>query len=131
METESQICLKNKNFSPIMRPVMKQRFQANARERNRTYSVNSAFTVLRSLIPTEPADRKLSKIETLRLATSYISHLDAQLTTGSDNQPCLKLKTIQINDKARDIPVCTFCLSLCRKKVEYDSPYSSVFEQSF
>nr|CAD7410087.1 unnamed protein product [Timema poppensis] len=41
--------------------------------------VNSAFTTLRTLIPTEPVDRKLSKIETLRLASSYISHLQAQL----------------------------------------------------
>ncbi|CAG7720855.1 unnamed protein product, partial [Allacma fusca] len=37
-----------------------------------TQSVNTAFTTLRTLIPTEPADRKLSKIETLRLASSYI-----------------------------------------------------------
>jgi hypothetical protein len=27
-------------------------------------------------------DRKLSKIETLRLATSYIEHLATQLTSG-------------------------------------------------
>jgi transcription factor 15 len=33
-------------------------------------------------IPTEPVDRKLSKIETLRLATSYIEHLATQLTAG-------------------------------------------------
>jgi hypothetical protein len=43
--------------------------------------------MLRTLIPTEPADRKLSKIETLRLASSYISHLGTQLLagTGKDN----------------------------------------------
>ena len=46
------------------------------------FSVNSAFVTLRTLIPTEPADRKLSKIETLRLATSYISHLATQLLAG-------------------------------------------------
>ena len=45
-------------------------------------SVNSAFTLLRTLIPTEPADRKLSKIETLRLASSYIAHLGTQLLAG-------------------------------------------------
>lgn len=49
---------------------------ANARERDRTESVNYAFTLLRSLLPTEPPNRKLSKIEVLRLATSYIEHLD-------------------------------------------------------
>ena len=55
---------------------------ANERERGRTQSVNGAFQHLRGLIPTEPVDRKLSKIETLRLATSYIEHLATQLTSG-------------------------------------------------
>lgn len=45
-------------------------------------SVNSAFVTLRQLIPTEPRTRKLSKIETLRLAKSYIEHLVAVLVTG-------------------------------------------------
>lgn len=56
----------------------KQRHRAiaNARERDRTESVNYAFTMLRSLLPTDPPNRKLSKIEVLRLATSYIQHLD-------------------------------------------------------
>jgi len=44
-----------------------------------TSSVNSAFTTLRTLIPTEPVDRKLSKIETLRLASSYILHLSSHI----------------------------------------------------
>lgn len=72
-------------------------------------SVNSAFNALRTLIPTgnlvserwslkvpcalkksrpifsEPADRKLSKIETLRLASSYIAHLGTQLLAGNLN----------------------------------------------
>ncbi|XP_078735516.1 basic helix-loop-helix transcription factor scleraxis [Lampetra fluviatilis] len=69
----------------------RQRQAANARERDRTHSVNTAFTALRTLIPTEPADRKLSKIETLRLASSYISHLGNVLLLGErcpDGQPC-------------------------------------------
>lgn len=36
---------------------VRQRTAANARERDRTNSVNTAFTALRTLIPTEPADR--------------------------------------------------------------------------
>ncbi|NWZ42122.1 TCF15 factor, partial [Brachypodius atriceps] len=52
-----------------------RRAAANARERDRTHSVNTAFGALRRLIPTRPADRRLSKVETLRLASSYISHL--------------------------------------------------------
>lgn len=62
--------------SPIRAP-------ANARERTRTHSVNDVFNKLRRHIPTEPANRKLSKIETLRLATSYISHL-SELITNAD-----------------------------------------------
>ncbi|EDS41761.1 conserved hypothetical protein [Culex quinquefasciatus] len=72
-----------------------QRSQANARERYRTHSVNSAFTNLRLLIPTEPKNRKLSKIETLRLAKSYISHLIAVLLTGNYKQPCLLSQSYQ------------------------------------
>lgn len=52
-----------------------KRGQANRRERVRTENVNAGFDRLRKLIPTDPLDRKLSKIEILRLATSYIKHL--------------------------------------------------------
>ena len=62
-----------------------ERNMANTRERGRTQSVNGAFQHLRGLIPTEPVDRKLSKIETLRLATSYIEHLSTSLSTGEDS----------------------------------------------
>ncbi|XP_054832338.1 heart- and neural crest derivatives-expressed protein 1 [Eublepharis macularius] len=45
------------------------------KERRRTESLNSAFAELRECIPNVPADTKLSKIKTLRLATSYIAYL--------------------------------------------------------
>lgn len=38
-------------------------------------AVNAAMASLRQLIPTEPRDRRLSKLETLKLATRYIDHL--------------------------------------------------------
>lgn len=57
------------------------------------FSVNSAFNTLRLLIPTEPKNRKLSKIETLRLAKSYISHLNASLTIGKQTNYIRKLST--------------------------------------
>lgn len=44
-----------------------QRVMANVRERQRTQSLNEAFSSLRKIIPTLPSD-KLSKIQTLRLA---------------------------------------------------------------
>lgn len=104
--------------------VSQQRQAANARERDRTHSVNTAFTALRTLIPTEPADRKLSKIETLRLASSYISHLANVLLLGEDcrdGQPCLRYQSILHGPAALSAaslrPICTFCLSNQRKLV--------------
>jgi len=102
---------------------------ANARERDRTHSVNSAFTTLRTLIPTEPADRKLSKIETIRLATSYIAHLQTVLAVGLDevDQPCMILRqrasssTAASDDSTQEsispTHICTFCLSASKSKV--------------
>lgn len=53
----------------------KRRNTANRKERRRTQSINNAFADLRDCIPNVPADTKLSKIKTLRLAKSYISYL--------------------------------------------------------
>ncbi len=51
-----------------------QRLQANVRERQRTQDLNTAFAKLRTIIPTLPSD-KLSKIQTLKLASCYIDFL--------------------------------------------------------
>ncbi|KAM9097840.1 basic helix-loop-helix transcription factor scleraxis [Antechinus flavipes] len=112
----------------------RQRHTANARERDRTNSVNTAFTALRTLIPTEPADRKLSKIETLRLASSYISHLGNVLLVGEacgDGQPCHSTPAFyhhaggasppppppppRDSENSQPKQICTFCLSNQRK----------------
>ncbi|XP_077283599.1 heart- and neural crest derivatives-expressed protein 2-like isoform X2 [Arctopsyche grandis] len=69
---------------PFVR-VVKRRNTANKKERRRTQSINTAFSDLRECIPNVPADTKLSKIKTLRLATSYISYLMGVLE--SDNEP--------------------------------------------
>ncbi|KAM9310819.1 basic helix-loop-helix transcription factor scleraxis-like [Pholidichthys leucotaenia] len=108
-------------------PEVRQRTAANARERDRTNSVNTAFTALRTLIPTEPADRKLSKIETLRLASSYISHLGNVLLLGEglhDGQPChapsppffhVSSSPSRGSESTQPKHICTFCLSNQRK----------------
>jgi len=92
----------------------RRRMEANARERDRTLSVNSAFALLRSLIPTEPKERKLSKIEVLRLASSYISHLnsvcEARKRGGNESTPC--------EDRVGGAKVCTFCLTNKRRKAK-------------
>nr|AKG92784.1 hand [Leptinotarsa decemlineata] len=59
--------------------VVKRRSTANKKERRRTQSINNAYADLRDCIPNVPADTKLSKIKTLRLATSYISYLTRAL----------------------------------------------------
>ncbi|KAL1455529.1 hypothetical protein WDU94_009618 [Cyamophila willieti] len=62
-----------------------QRILANVRERQRTQSLNEAFTSLRKLIPTLPSD-KLSKIQTLKLASRYIDFLCQILHTSEDGE---------------------------------------------
>ncbi|TRY55472.1 hypothetical protein DNTS_032269 [Danionella cerebrum] len=52
-----------------------QRSAANARERARMQVLSKAFSRLKTSLPWVPADTKLSKLDTLRLASSYISHL--------------------------------------------------------
>ncbi|XP_074658796.1 twist-related protein 2-like [Tubulanus polymorphus] len=60
-----------------------QRVLANVRERQRTQSLNDAFSSLRKIIPTLPSD-KLSKIQTLKLATRYIDFLDQVLRNDDE-----------------------------------------------
>ncbi|XP_064309305.1 basic helix-loop-helix transcription factor scleraxis-like [Phalacrocorax carbo] len=106
-----------------------RRAAANARERDRTHSVNTAFGALRRLIPTRPADRRLSKVETLRLAASYISHLAnvlllhrrqaegspaAQPGPQPGPRPCPPPGPQPAAAAPR--PICTFCLSDQRKR---------------
>jgi len=58
---------------------------ANERERARTQSLNEAFARLRRIVPTLPSD-KLSKIQTVRLATRYIDFL--YTTLRCHQSPC-------------------------------------------
>ena len=52
---------------------------AAAMEKSRLMSINKAFEILRTSIPTFPYERRLSKIDTLHLAISYISLLQSVL----------------------------------------------------
>lgn len=54
---------------------MGQRQAANVRERKRMFSVNEAFDELRRKVPTFAYEKRLSRIETLRLAIIYISFM--------------------------------------------------------
>uniref|UniRef100_A0A8C0EDA1 Fer3 like bHLH transcription factor n=1 Tax=Bubo bubo TaxID=30461 RepID=A0A8C0EDA1_BUBBB len=52
-----------------------QRQAANIRERKRMFNLNEAFDQLRKKVPTFAYEKRLSRIETLRLAIVYIDFL--------------------------------------------------------
>ncbi|XP_023328450.1 protein Fer3 [Eurytemora carolleeae] len=58
-----------------------QRRAANIRERRRMFNLNEAFDRLRTKVPTFAYEKRLSRIETLRLAITYISFMDELLNT--------------------------------------------------
>ncbi|XP_016946663.1 uncharacterized protein LOC108022314 [Drosophila biarmipes] len=60
-----------------------QRNAANARERMRMRVLSSAYGRLKTKLPNIPPDTKLSKLDTLRLATLYIKQLITAVETGS------------------------------------------------
>jgi len=60
-----------------------QRHAANQRERKRMKSINEAFEGLRAHIPTLPYEKRLSKVDTLRVAIGYIGFL-AELVDAED-----------------------------------------------
>ncbi|XP_058058625.1 uncharacterized protein LOC131209551 isoform X1 [Anopheles bellator] len=71
-------------------PYKIQRQQTNVRERKRMMrsapngSINSAFDELRVHVPTFPYEKRLSKIDTLRLAIAYIALLREVLEADYD-----------------------------------------------
>ncbi|NXS54388.1 FER3L protein, partial [Brachypteracias leptosomus] len=62
-----------------------QRQAANIRERKRMFNLNEAFDQLRKKVPTFAYEKRLSRIETLRLAIVYISFM-TELLDGSSRQ---------------------------------------------
>lgn len=60
-----------------------QRQAANVRERKRMFSLNEAFDELRRKVPTFAYEKRLSRIDTLRLAIVYISFMTDLLEQNS------------------------------------------------
>lgn len=56
-----------------------------ARERSRVKTLRSAFLDLQRTLPAVPPDTKLSKLDVLVLATTYIAHLMRTLNEGVDD----------------------------------------------
>ena len=70
---------------------MAQRRAANIRERRRMFHLNTAFDKLRKKVPTFAYEKRLSRIETLRLAMMYISFMTEVLREFKDSQLRLPL----------------------------------------
>ncbi|KAL3862267.1 hypothetical protein ACJMK2_008249 [Sinanodonta woodiana] len=77
-----------------------QRRAANVRERRRMISLNDAFDSLRKAVPTFAYEKKLSRIETLRLAILYIGFLQ-ELINSKDPKNILLTKAKSSELKVR------------------------------
>uniref|UniRef100_T1J8F5 BHLH domain-containing protein n=1 Tax=Strigamia maritima TaxID=126957 RepID=T1J8F5_STRMM len=69
---------------------VQQRQAANLRERKRMQSINDAFEGLRAHIPTLPYEKRLSKVDTLRLAIGYIGFLTQLANTDKNSAQTLQ-----------------------------------------
>ncbi|KAK6188130.1 hypothetical protein SNE40_004380 [Patella caerulea] len=67
-----------------------------ARERSRVKTLRSAFLDLQETLPSVPPDTKLSKLDVLILATTYITHLMKTLDSASSNGD---------NNEASSVPI--------------------------
>jgi len=85
----------------VQRPAIKrkrkstptQRVAANIRERRRMCSLNAAFDRLRRRVPAFPHEKKLSRIQTLRLAIRYIMFMSQLVAATSSTPPCCQFVT--------------------------------------
>merc|ERR1712083_336470 len=77
---------RKKNLHPPSPSILRSRRDAaNARERKRMNGLNDAFERLREVVPNLNSDQKLSKIETLLMAQTYIQAL-ARLIEAEDSK---------------------------------------------
>ncbi|XP_075165561.1 protein Fer3-like [Haematobia irritans] len=70
-----------------------QRRAANIRERRRMLNLNEAFDKLRPKVPTFAYEKRLSRIETLRLAITYIGFMTELLNGTPQNSSTPKTQT--------------------------------------
>ncbi|XP_077978650.1 uncharacterized protein LOC144434070 [Glandiceps talaboti] len=112
---------------------MAQRKAANIRERRRMFSLNEAFDELRKHVPTFAYEKRLSRIETLRLAIVYISFM-IDVLNGKDtkdiklnqiNNHFNQLKKIAIGGSSSSIPSASIGMPL-----EQTSPSSEYIDSN-
>lgn len=79
--------VEDEDGTSIKRPrqAVQQRQAANLRERRRMQNINDAFEGLRAHLPTLPYEKRLSKVDTLRLAIGYITFLTELVRADKGN----------------------------------------------
>jgi len=80
-----------------------QRTAANDRERTRMRVLSKAFVRLKTSLPWVPLDTKLSKLDTLKLASSYISYLTKILQDDENNS---NIDDVEANESDYDPNIC-------------------------
>lgn len=92
---------KRRRKSPTQQIV--QRHAANLRERKRMQSINEAFEGLRHHIPTLPYEKRLSKVDTLRLAIGYIGFLTEMISSDMSHSQALQPTS---SEQPRKVMIC-------------------------
>lgn len=67
-------------------------------------SINTAFDELRFHVPTFPYEKRLSKIDTLRLAMAYISLLKDIIESGRQPLEHIEISLRPSNVRRNDLP---------------------------
>ena len=78
---------------------------ANERERDRMRVLSGAFAKLKTTLPWVPADTKLSKLDTLLMATRYIGYLRKQLLEDVESTQQLSEEVKEVADQAVSHPI--------------------------
>ena len=89
-----------------------RRVKANTRERSRMHGLNGALDVLREHVPCYSKTQKLSKIETLRLASNYICSLAEILKSGVKPDPVTFAKSLAKGLSQNTMNLVAGCLQL-------------------
>ncbi|XP_032241387.2 pancreas transcription factor 1 subunit alpha [Nematostella vectensis] len=90
IQTQDEKNLKRKRRRKSQNQQIVQRHAANLRERKRMQSINEAFEGLRKHIPTLPYEKRLSKVDTLRLAIGYIGFLTEMINSDMSHSQALQ-----------------------------------------
>lgn len=112
-----------------------RRVKANTRERNRMHGLNDALDILRKHVPCYSKTQKLSKIETLRLASNYIDALANILKSGIRPDGLSFAKALSKGLSQNTMNLVAGCLQLNPRTLmpdsaAYSKPYQFLYENS-